>query len=73
MVDEEHCVFFLSHRPRGEIQHYPVFLFMKGTGKTSDFGVLMNLLFISFNFIVYGKESKFFEENAFWYLCMASK
>jgi hypothetical protein len=34
MVDEEHCVFFLSHRPRGEIQHYPVFLFMKGTGKS---------------------------------------
>eukprot|EP00250_Pteridium_aquilinum_P015805 c22771_g1_i1 orf=1588-2724(+) len=32
MVDEEHCVFFLSHRPRGEILHYPVFLFMKGTG-----------------------------------------
>lgn len=32
MVDEEHCVFFLYHRPRGEIQHYPVFLFMKGTG-----------------------------------------
>ncbi|MCO5567439.1 hypothetical protein L7F22_021130 [Adiantum nelumboides] len=32
MVDEEHCVFFLSHRPRGEILHHPVFLFMKGTG-----------------------------------------
>ncbi|KAI5071451.1 hypothetical protein GOP47_0013702 [Adiantum capillus-veneris] len=32
MVDEEHCVFFLSHRPRGEVLHQPVFLFMKGTG-----------------------------------------
>lgn len=32
MVDEEHCVFFLSHRPRGEVLHHPVFLFMKGTG-----------------------------------------
>eukprot|EP00249_Psilotum_nudum_P018530 c26853_g1_i1 orf=597-1658(-) len=32
MVSEENCVFFLPHRPRGEIQHSPVFLFMKGTG-----------------------------------------
>lgn len=32
MVDEDNCVFFLPHHPRGEIQHLPVFLFMKGTG-----------------------------------------
>ncbi|KAK9675365.1 hypothetical protein RND81_11G003100 [Saponaria officinalis] len=32
MVDEENCVFFLPHRPRGPITGPPVFLFMKGTG-----------------------------------------
>ncbi|CAL1355078.1 unnamed protein product [Linum trigynum] len=32
MVDEDHCVFFLPHRPRSEICHPPFFLFMKGTG-----------------------------------------
>ncbi|XP_020570730.1 uncharacterized protein LOC110017911 [Phalaenopsis equestris] len=32
MVDEEHCVFFFPHRPRGEICESPLFLFMKGTG-----------------------------------------
>ena len=32
MVDEENCIFFLPHRPRGEIQQEPIFLFMKGTG-----------------------------------------
>ncbi|CAO2829774.1 unnamed protein product [Amaranthus hypochondriacus] len=32
MVDEENCVFFLPHRPRGEITGLPLFLFMKGTG-----------------------------------------
>ncbi|KAH7439732.1 hypothetical protein KP509_04G073900 [Ceratopteris richardii] len=32
MVDADHCIFFLSHRPRGEILHNPMFLFMKGTG-----------------------------------------
>ncbi|XP_051222280.1 uncharacterized protein [Lolium perenne] len=31
MVDEENCVFFLPHRPRGEICDTPIFLFMKGT------------------------------------------
>uniref|UniRef100_A0A0D9UVR7 OTU domain-containing protein n=1 Tax=Leersia perrieri TaxID=77586 RepID=A0A0D9UVR7_9ORYZ len=31
MVDEENCVFFLPHRPRGEICEPPIFLFMKGT------------------------------------------
>jgi len=32
MIDEENCVFFLPHRPRGEICGPPIFLFMKGTG-----------------------------------------
>lgn len=32
MVDEENCVFFLPHRPRGKICETPIFLFMKGTG-----------------------------------------
>ncbi|GFY88106.1 hypothetical protein Acr_06g0000460 [Actinidia rufa] len=32
MVDEENCVFFLPHRPRGQICELPFFLFMKGTG-----------------------------------------
>lgn len=32
MVDEDNCVFFLPHRPRGEICETPIFLFMKGTG-----------------------------------------
>ncbi|KAM0934871.1 hypothetical protein DsansV1_C30g0215101 [Dioscorea sansibarensis] len=32
MVDEENCVFFLPHRPRGQICEPPMFLFMKGTG-----------------------------------------
>ncbi|KAJ6842527.1 uncharacterized protein M6B38_301590 [Iris pallida] len=32
MVDEENCVFFLPHRPRGKIVEPPIFLFMKGTG-----------------------------------------
>lgn len=32
MVDEDNCVFFLPHRPRGEITGPPLFLFMKGTG-----------------------------------------
>lgn len=32
MVDEENCVFFLPHRPRGDITGPPLFLFMKGTG-----------------------------------------
>lgn len=32
MVDEDNCVFFLPHCPRGDIQHSPAFLFMKGTG-----------------------------------------
>lgn len=32
MVDEENCVFFFPHRPRGEICESPLFLFMKGTG-----------------------------------------
>lgn len=32
MVDEENCVFFLPHRPRGQICDLPIFLFMKGTG-----------------------------------------
>ncbi|XP_020246174.1 uncharacterized protein LOC109824065 [Asparagus officinalis] len=32
MVDEENCVFFLPHRPRGQICGPPIFLFMKGTG-----------------------------------------
>ncbi|PKA65313.1 hypothetical protein AXF42_Ash005646 [Apostasia shenzhenica] len=32
MVDEENCLFFLPHRPRGEICHPPLFVFMKGTG-----------------------------------------
>ncbi|TVU22349.1 hypothetical protein EJB05_32038 [Eragrostis curvula] len=33
MVDEDNCVFFLPHRPRGEIcePQPPIFLFMKGT------------------------------------------
>ncbi|KQK02782.1 uncharacterized protein LOC100822955 [Brachypodium distachyon] len=31
MVDEDNCVFFLPHRPRGEICDAPIFLFMKGT------------------------------------------
>ena len=35
MVDEENCVFFLPHRPRGRICEPPFFLFMKGTGKKS--------------------------------------
>ncbi|KAJ0988798.1 hypothetical protein J5N97_007154 [Dioscorea zingiberensis] len=32
MVEEEHCVFFLPHNPRGHICEPPIFLFMKGTG-----------------------------------------
>ncbi|XP_020111037.1 uncharacterized protein LOC109726016 [Ananas comosus] len=32
MVDEDNCVFFLPHRPRGQICETPIFLFMKGTG-----------------------------------------
>ncbi|XP_057495564.1 uncharacterized protein LOC130780573 [Actinidia eriantha] len=32
MVDEENCVFFLPHHPRGQICEPPFFLFMKGTG-----------------------------------------
>ncbi|XP_058093130.1 uncharacterized protein LOC131239448 [Magnolia sinica] len=32
MVDEDNCVFFLPHRPRGQICELPFFLFMKGTG-----------------------------------------
>ena len=32
MIDEDNCVFFLPHRPRGEICGPPIFLFMKGTG-----------------------------------------
>lgn len=32
MVDEDNCVFFLPHRPRGQICGPPIFLFMKGTG-----------------------------------------
>uniref|UniRef100_A0A804N191 Gap junction beta-4 protein n=2 Tax=Zea mays TaxID=4577 RepID=A0A804N191_MAIZE len=31
MVDEDNCVFFLPHRPRGEVCEPPIFLFMKGT------------------------------------------
>ncbi|GLJ49324.1 hypothetical protein SUGI_1042610 [Cryptomeria japonica] len=30
--DDDSCLFFLPHRPRSEIFHPPVFLFMKGTG-----------------------------------------
>ncbi|CAO2828964.1 unnamed protein product [Amaranthus hypochondriacus] len=30
--DADNCVFFLPHRPRGEITGHPLFLFMKGTG-----------------------------------------
>lgn len=33
MVDEDNCVFFLPHCPRGQISEAPFFLFMKGTGK----------------------------------------
>ncbi|KAJ3683258.1 hypothetical protein LUZ60_013485 [Juncus effusus] len=32
MVDEDNCVFFLPHAPRGPICDSPIFLFMKGTG-----------------------------------------
>lgn len=32
MIEDDNCVFFLPHRPRGEISFFPVFLFMKGTG-----------------------------------------
>ncbi|WOL11441.1 hypothetical protein Cni_G20203 [Canna indica] len=32
MVDENNCLFFLPHRPRGPICEPPIFLFMKGTG-----------------------------------------
>lgn len=32
MIEDDNCVFFLPHHPRGEISYYPVFLFMKGTG-----------------------------------------
>ncbi|GAB4828566.1 hypothetical protein Ancab_018226 [Ancistrocladus abbreviatus] len=32
MVDKDNCVFFLPHRPRGQITRPPFFLFMKGTG-----------------------------------------
>ncbi|KAJ3708829.1 hypothetical protein LUZ61_012534 [Rhynchospora tenuis] len=32
MVDEDNCVFFLPHCPRGPICGAPIFLFMKGTG-----------------------------------------
>ncbi|KAM0935947.1 hypothetical protein DsansV1_C27g0198201 [Dioscorea sansibarensis] len=32
MIDEENCVFFLPHSPRGQICEPPIFLFMKGTG-----------------------------------------
>ncbi|KAG6536061.1 uncharacterized protein LOC122022676 [Zingiber officinale] len=32
MVDENNCVFFLPHCPRGPICEPPIFLFMKGTG-----------------------------------------
>lgn len=32
MVEEDNCVFFLPHRPRGKICEPPMFLFMKGTG-----------------------------------------
>ncbi|KAJ8634154.1 hypothetical protein MRB53_027490 [Persea americana] len=32
MVDEDNCVFFLPHCPRGQINEAPFFLFMKGTG-----------------------------------------
>ncbi|KAL6011645.1 hypothetical protein ACLOJK_002093 [Asimina triloba] len=32
MVDDDNCVFFLPHRPRGQICELPFFLFMKGTG-----------------------------------------
>lgn len=31
MVDEDNCVFFLPHSPRGEVCEPPIFLFMKGT------------------------------------------
>ncbi|XP_072950203.1 uncharacterized protein [Typha angustifolia] len=30
MADEDNCVFFLPHRPRGQICEIPIFLFMKG-------------------------------------------
>eukprot|EP01018_Ginkgo_biloba_P012092 Gb_21300 [translate_table: standard] len=32
MVEEDNCVFFLPHRPRGQVMGPPAFLFMKGTG-----------------------------------------
>ncbi|XP_078441356.1 gap junction beta-4 protein [Wolffia australiana] len=32
MVDEENCIFFLPHCPRGQMNEPPFFLFMKGTG-----------------------------------------
>lgn len=39
MVDEEHCVFFLPHRPRTEICDPPFFLLMKGTGNQRESSV----------------------------------
>ncbi|CAA6664037.1 unnamed protein product [Spirodela intermedia] len=32
MVDEDNCIFFLPHHPRGQMNEAPFFLFMKGTG-----------------------------------------
>jgi hypothetical protein len=43
MVDEDNCVFFLPHHPRGEICEPPIFLFMKGTGALQ----IMNLALLS--------------------------
>ncbi|KAG0480675.1 hypothetical protein HPP92_011533 [Vanilla planifolia] len=35
MVDDDNSVFFLPHRPWGEICELPLFLFMKGTGSST--------------------------------------
>eukprot|EP00246_Nothoceros_aenigmaticus_P002033 TRINITY_DN1275_c0_g1_i1.p1 TRINITY_DN1275_c0_g1~~TRINITY_DN1275_c0_g1_i1.p1 ORF type:complete len:293 (+),score=39.12 TRINITY_DN1275_c0_g1_i1:106-879(+) len=32
MVEGSECLFFLPHRPKSQVRHPPVFLFMKGTG-----------------------------------------
>ncbi|KAL4192227.1 hypothetical protein AMTRI_Chr06g171270 [Amborella trichopoda] len=32
MIDDENCIFFLPHHPRGQISEPPFFLFMKGRG-----------------------------------------
>ncbi|CAN6471852.1 unnamed protein product [Victoria cruziana] len=32
MIEEDSCLFFLPHRPRGQISEPPAFLLMKGRG-----------------------------------------